>query len=230
LRPPPPGKPASSHFPSLGRCFGRCPKWQAHRALRQLHSQGLLSEQDIRRILPTLEILRCNHTDPVQPGDSTERQRHSSSREPLTKSERVYLLSLLILAEGLQNIVSSPPGLLTRLTENLDHSLRAVAARKATAMLEHLKPMPTWKPEEDPPPLPSEELIMAIQGAIDREEPIDVLYKASGKHTPEYRHLTPLIVEPRGERYYLIAYCHTRRANRTFRLDRLQLCPNELCL
>lgn len=204
--------------------------WRARRTLRQLHSQGLLSEQDIGRILPAMEVVHCNHTDHIQPRDSTEQLRHSILRKPLTKSDRVYLLSLLLLAEGLQNAVASPPGLLRRLTQNLDHSLRAVAARKATAMLEIIKPLPPWKPEEAPPPLPPEELIAAIQGAIDREESIDVLYKASGKHAPEYRHLTPLIVEPRGERYYLIAYCHTRRANRTFRLDRLKLCPNELCL
>jgi predicted DNA-binding transcriptional regulator YafY len=62
-----------------------------------------------------------------------------------------------------------------------------------------------------------------LEQALAREESIDVLYQARGRSTPEYRHLTPFLVEQRGPRYYLIAYCHTRRANRTFRLDRLRL-------
>ncbi len=186
--------------------------WRAHRALRRLHSRGLLSERELASVRP------YDHPIGRLPDDSTRRLP-----DHLTKSDRVYLLSLMLLTEGLQNVAAAPPGLLTRLTENLDHSLRAAAARKATAMLEQIRPLPPWKPEEEPPPLPSEELIMAIQGAIDREETIDVLYKASGRHSAEYRRLSPLLVEPRGERFYLIAYCHTRRANRTFRLDRLKL-------
>lgn len=57
---------------------------------------------------------------------------------------------------------------------------------------------------------------------MERAEALDVLYQASGKHSPELRHLTPLLMEERGGKVYLVAYCHTRRAARTFRLDRLQ--------
>jgi hypothetical protein len=186
--------------------------WRAHRVLQQLHSRGLLSERELSN------VRLINYPIGRLPDDSTRRLP-----DHLTKSDRVYLLSLMLLAEGLENVAAQPPGLLARLTEKLDYSLHAAAARKATAMLEQIRPLPPWKPEEEPPPLPSEELIMAIQGAIDREESIDVLYKASGRHSAEYRHLSPLLVEQRGERFYLIAYCHTRRANRTFRLDRLKL-------
>lgn len=59
--------------------------------------------------------------------------------------------------------------------------------------------------------------------AIRQEATLDVMYRASGRHTSEPRRITPLLIEPRGSRIYLMAYCHTRRANRTFRMDRLQL-------
>ena len=207
--------------------------WRAHRILRRMWRQGLISERDLEQtggLYPPSPALTIQASDIGRSSPTlTKRLRRNELRDHLNKSARVYLLSLMLLAEGLQNVAAPPPGLLTRLTENLDHALRAAAARKATAMLEQIKPRLPWKLEEEQsrdlydPPMPSEELIMAIQGAIDREESIDVLYKASGRHSAEYRHLSPLIVEPRGERFYLIAYCHTRRANRTFRLDRLKL-------
>lgn|GEM_PF-4127996 len=127
-------------------------------------------------------------------------------------------------SEGLQKTLAPPPGLLMKLTYTMDHTLRAAAAHKATQALSEVLPMPSWEPEVTPPQPPADELIKALQTAVDRNETVDVLYQASSKHSPEYRHLTPLLVESRGARYYLVAYCHTRRANRTFRLDRLKLC------
>jgi len=179
--------------------------WRVQPILSKLLRQGLISERD----------LPSPHSHTIG--------RRNLGKGHLSKSDSVYLLSLMLLAEGLQNIAAPPPGLLARLTENMDHPLRAAAARKATAMLAQIRPEPAWKPEFEPPLLPPEELVRAIQEAIDRDESIDVLYKASGRHAAEYRHLTPLLVESRGERFYLIAYCHMRRANRTFRLDRLKL-------
>jgi hypothetical protein len=52
---------------------------------------------------------------------------------------------------------------------------------------------------------------------------LDILYHAPGCARPEPRRITPLLVEPRGEYVYVIAYCHTRRAQRTFRLDRIEV-------
>jgi len=100
--------------------------------------------------------------------------------------------------------------------------LRASAARRAYRAIKHVVPHPYWIPEEEAPPIPEPELIARIERAIEKEQSIDVLYQALGRATPEHRCLSPLVVEQRGLRFYLIAYCHTRRANRTFRLDRLQ--------
>ena len=99
----------------------------------------------------------------------------------------------------------------------------AAAARQANAVLQQLRPPTAWQSELEPPPAPAEELLEKLQGMIDREESVEVLYKAAGRSTADYRHLSPLLVEQRGERFYLIAYCHLRRANRTFRPNRLEL-------
>lgn len=180
--------------------------WQGEGLLRRLHRQGLLSEGDLAGAAP-----------PDYP----------PAQYPLalSKTEQVYLLNLALLSEALQNAVAAPPGLLARLAAGLDHPLRAAAARKASAALAQLQPVSQWSIEEVLPELPAESLVSFLEKAVRHAEAIDVLYQASGRHTPELRHITPLLVEQRGGRYYLIAYCHTRRANRTFRLDRLKIFP-----
>lgn len=139
-----------------------------------------------------------------------------------SSSDRAYLVYLLLSNEGAQKQPSPPTGLLSRLSEGVDPLLLAAAAHKAETTPKELA-RPTEDLVENPEPeQPDVALLAAIQSAIDRGDSIDVLYRASGRHIEEQRHLTPLILEQRGDRFYLIAYCHTRKANRTFRLDRLK--------
>ncbi len=51
---------------------------------------------------------------------------------------------------------------------------------------------------------------------------LDVLYRAPG-YPAEQRRITPLFIEERGAITYVIAYCQTRRAQRMFRLDRMEV-------
>jgi hypothetical protein len=51
---------------------------------------------------------------------------------------------------------------------------------------------------------------------------LDILYRTPG-YPAEQRRITPLFAEERGEHTYIIAYCQTRRAQRTFRLDRIEV-------
>ncbi len=140
----------------------------------------------------------------------------------LSASDRAYLIYLLLSKEDAQKQPSTPAGLLSRLSEGVDPLLLAAAAHKAeTTPKEMVRPtevlFENFEPEQ-----PDVELLAAIQSAIYRGDSIDVLYRASGRHMEEQRHLTPLLLEQRGDRYYLIAFCHTRKANRTFRIDRLK--------
>jgi hypothetical protein len=191
--------------------------WNAPRLLRRLYDQGLVCESDLESLSAGLPPLETSTQ-----GLSKQSQRRDKGKT-LSKGDRAYLLSLLLIAEGLMSPFAPPPGLMGKLVDGLDAALRASAAHKATRALAELAPAPKWVPEEEVPPTPEPELIAALQRAIDKEETVDVLYHVYGRRTPEYRHLSPLLVEQRGPRYYLIAYCHTRRANRTFRLDRLRL-------
>ena len=140
----------------------------------------------------------------------------------LSASDRAYLVYLLLSNEDAHKQLTPPAGLLSRLSEGVDPLLLAAAAHKAETTPKELA-KPTEDLFEDPEPgQPDMALLTAIQSAIDRGDTIDVLYHASGRQLEEQRHLSPLLLEQRGDRYYLIAYCHTRKANRTFRLDRLK--------
>jgi hypothetical protein len=54
------------------------------------------------------------------------------------------------------------------------------------------------------------------------QQALDVLYRAPG-YPAEKRRITPLLIEQRGEETYITAYCQTRRGQRTFRLDRVEI-------
>jgi hypothetical protein len=54
------------------------------------------------------------------------------------------------------------------------------------------------------------------------QQALDVLYRVPGQPA-EQRRITPLSIETRGEYTYVVAYCQTRRAQRTFRLDRMEV-------
>lgn len=187
---------------------------RAQKLIKRLVRKGLLGGNDLeaaRRFAPFI-------TTKKEGGEAKPWRRGES----LSTADRTYLLALLLLAEGLRMPFAPPPGLFNKLAGDLNEALRAVAARKASEALSDLSPSINWIPEDEHPPLPEEELIEKLEQAIRKEEPVDVLYQASGRAHPEYRRLTPLLVEQRGLRYYLLAYCHSRKTNRTFRLDRLQ--------
>jgi hypothetical protein len=178
--------------------------FQAPRLLKQLHQRGLISSGELSKV-----PLACLSMRDLNSG--------------LTKSERAYLFSLLLMDNSIQKTISAPPGLPAKLCNGLDDALIAAAAQRASLVLKKIFPSKDWIPGETPAAFSPEGLLEVLQGLVDRNEAIDILYQASGRHAPEVRHISPLLVENRGGRYYLVAYCHNRRANRTFRLDRMQL-------
>jgi hypothetical protein len=178
---------------------------RAVEVMRRLFRRGLLSKNDMETLADAMAHLS------------------SPQANWLTKADRACLLALWLLASGLGAPLSLSPALFTKLSAGMDAPLRAAAARKAAAVLKFVQPAEVWLPEEEPPDIPEGAVIAALERAIQRQETIDILYRAAGRSMAEHRHLTPLLIEQRGLRFYLIAYCHTRRANRTFRIDRLQL-------
>lgn len=175
--------------------------WSESRVLARLQRAGRLSGRDISAI---------DRQNPL-------------SESCFSRSESAYLLSIMLINDGLNSSLSAPPGLLAKLADNLSLKLRAAAARKAQKALDELLPAPAWVPEKELPPIPEPYLIAVLEDAIKKQLPVDITYQKAAQYQAEPRRVSPLTVEQRGLRFYLIAYCHSRRATRTFRIDRLRL-------
>lgn len=161
---------------------------------------------------------------PSQPLPETPASKRTAPVDvDFSTADRAYLLSLALLAEKLDAPLAPPLGLMHKLEAGLDDALRAAASRQAQAALRPSAPAGRPPVEDELAPGPTPDLLASLQDAIAKQETIDVLYHVPGRPSAERRRLAPLLIEPRGPHTYLLAYCHTRRANRTFRLDRLQL-------
>jgi uncharacterized protein YqcC (DUF446 family) len=183
---------------------------QAGQVIQKLCNMGLITGNSWEE-----NILSSNSTD-CCPHDPVIARQYS-------KAERIYLLSLVLLVKEIRGASSLPPALIPTLAVGLNVSERQSAIRHAQKILGQLVPAPEWHPDDEDSAIVPKDLVLALQTAIDNENTIDILYQASGHHAPELRRISPLMIEERNGRYYVIAYCHLRRANRTFRLDRLEL-------
>jgi hypothetical protein len=61
-----------------------------------------------------------------------------------------------------------------------------------------------------------------LQKYLSLQQAIDILYRVPG-YPAEQRRITPLSIEQRGEHIYVVAFCQNRRAQRLFRLDRMEI-------
>lgn len=64
--------------------------------------------------------------------------------------------------------------------------------------------------------------LILIEKYKQLQQALDIVYRTPG-YNPEQRRITPLAIEQRGEHTYIIAHCQTRRGQRTFRLDRMEI-------
>ena len=88
--------------------------WQAPGVMQKLYRREILSQKDILD-------WQASRALPGKPAVA------------LTQAERAYLLSLMLLAGVLQNVIAAPPGLLERISQGLDDVVCAAAARRAGA-------------------------------------------------------------------------------------------------
>ncbi|HWQ14425.1 MAG TPA: WYL domain-containing protein [Roseiflexaceae bacterium] len=66
------------------------------------------------------------------------------------------------------------------------------------------------------------EYLPQLRRAIARRRMVRIRYRGAGRDTAEDRTIRPLRLEGHGERWYLSAYCALARAERTFRVDRIE--------
>lgn len=70
---------------------------------------------------------------------------------------------------------------------------------------------------------PAQPLKGFIQQSIRQQAAFEMLYHAPNGERPEHHRITPLLIEERGGYTYIIAYSHTRRGQRAYRLDRMEV-------
>lgn len=105
-----------------------------------------------------------------------------------------------------------------QLCRGLPRPLRA-ALDDAYARL--VAPAPVLSAAASGPPLPLATTVQHLQQAVRSRQPITFTYQAAAAAHSTCRTVRPLSVEQQGDQWYLRAYCTARRAERTFRVDRI---------
>lgn len=202
--------------------------WQAAEAIESLVQRGLLAEDTLHQL-----AWRSPGTQSLA-GSSRSVSQANAVR--LSQADREALLTLIMISYALPQPVQIPSQLFQRLSSGMKVELLSSAAQKAQAVLDALQKSHSAPPSAalaqaaakiqlpEPRQLEPEALRQALEAAIELQETVEILYQKTGAHQAEVRRVTPLLIEERHRQLYLIAYCHNRRAQRTFRLDRTRLC------
>ena len=195
-----------------------------------------------QRLAPGVALVRAEHVAAVtralaRQGIAVDRPPMGGARAgsggalpaaPLAAGECAALLAACACyrryaPEGLPLVM--PATLEARLWRGLTPPLRA-AVEAALAVIEGPE-----APEADGgtdaaslPPTTPEAAMRVMQRALRRQRLVMIAYDTGGEGRLTRRTVRPLGLERRGERWLLHAYCLQRRAERTFRLDRVRGC------
>ncbi len=195
-----------------------------------------------QRLAPGVALVRAEHVAAVtralaRQGITVDRPPTGGARAasggalpaaPLAPGECAALLAACAYArryapEGLPLVI--PATLEARLWQGLTPPLRA-AVEAALAGIEGPEgPEADGGTDAAPlPPTTPEEAMRTVQRALRRRRLVTMAYETGGEGRITRRTVRPLGLERRGERWLLHAYCLQRRAERTFRLDRVRGC------
>ena len=121
-----------------------------------------------------------------------------------------------------------PISTLNQIEAQLDPSTRTIIEQSATDTIEQLKQViDGWaiRPRSGAG-LPQNETLPQIEQAIKQKQDLKLTYWSAGRNERTNRQVEPQRIQWRGQIAYLIAYCHHAKAERRFRLDRIeQLTP-----
>jgi hypothetical protein len=195
-----------------------------------------------QRLAPGVALVRAEHVAAVtralaRQGIAVDRPPMGGARAgsggalpaaPLAAGECAALLAACACyrryaPEGLPLVM--PATLEARLWRGLTPPLRA-AVEAALAVIEGPE-APEADGGTDAAPLPPttpEAAMRVMQRALTRQRLVMIAYDTGGEGRLTRRTVRPLGLERRGERWLLHAYCLQRRAERTFRLDRVRGC------
>lgn len=154
----------------------------------------------------------------VAPAPPPERQGVS-----LNPSDLTWLLTSVEGYADLARRLALPPpptALADRLAAHLDPTAREGARHAAQHAADRLdRTLRDLEPALAPVPIDT--LLALFESALATSATLHILYWTPSRPTPLARTVSPQRIEWHGDTPYLAAYCHLRRDERTFRLDRI---------
>ena len=176
----------------------------------------LLRQLEKRGIVPQLER-------PPTPGDAG-RAQHAA---PLPSADRVSIVAALHCAALLRDALGLNFHLPFPLVRDWEDALSQAERDAVAALLDEterrLRDRLTPSHAEYHPPFPIAPLLPILEEAIARRATVEIEYHPAGDRPVTVRRVDPLRLEQRGRlgTMYLIAFCHLRGEERTFRVDRI---------
>ena len=169
---------------------------------------ALIRRLERRGVVPRLDLA---DQPPPSVGDLS-----GEDRVVIATALRLYVR----LADELRLPARPPHTLAHAWGEGLTLAQRDEVERLVEEALERLR---RAAPPEEPYrlPLPTGPLLEALEEAIAAGETVEIEYYTAGRGHVTRRRVEPLRLEWRGEVVYLIAYCHLRKDQRVFRVDRI---------
>lgn len=142
-----------------------------------------------------------------------------------TEAERATVVAALKVYAHLADALGHPTrpahALIRRWRESLSIGLRDAADRLAENIIEALHRADPLE-MEDRLPQPTGPLLDSLEAAIEAGKTVEIDYYTAGRAHHTTRRVDPLRLEWHGDVIYLIAYCHLRRDQRSFRVDRIE--------
>ena len=130
---------------------------------------------------------------------------------------------LVALTDELGLELRAPHLLAQRWLEGLPQAQRDAARRQVQTVLDVLRYREARRGVQDYRlPSPTAPLLPELERAMAQGATIEIDYHTAGRGHLLSRRVDPLRLEWRGGVPYLVAFCHLRQENRTFRVDRIE--------
>jgi hypothetical protein len=147
--------------------------------------------------------------------------------EQMTTGERTAMAAalrlLVVLTDELGLELRAPHLLAQRWLEGLPQAQRDAARRQVQTVLDALRYREARRGVQDYRlPSPTAPLLPELERAMAQGSTIEIDYHTAGRGHLLSRRVDPLRLEWRGGVPYLVAFCHLRQENRTFRVDRIE--------
>jgi hypothetical protein len=177
----------------------------------------------VERLLRALR--RRGHTPLVEPGVVAPAPSEAELLDEGAAAHLWFVLRVYLNLADLARLPVVPPAaLLDRLREALGRdrlaelsTLADETQRRLRDAIDGYTPFPAPLPDIDHAAIRT-----AVERALEKRDSLEIVYHTAGRGERTRRVVDPLRLEERGGAAYLIAYCHLRRAERVFRIDRIE--------